>query len=419
MKVHSSNVTIESFADLVVEDARDFKVGTRLYTDSSIFEEELQRIFEATWVYVGHTSEVEHPGDFKTAMIGRNSVIVSRADDGTVHAFLNACRHRGNAVCRQSRGSVRNFRCHYHGWTYTRNGGLLAVTRPEGYPSDFASRLGGLIQLRVACYRGLIFASMRDDMPSISEHLGDVRKYIDMWADLSPEPEFRVNLPHLYSFQANWKFQAENGHDGWHARFVHESAFQTMAAFGGLPASQRSTVGRTRGFHNGFALLERSGLPQGLSTEQELQYRELLHQRHSAERLEALWSVRQIFVFPNLFLFDNLIRVIQPVAVDQTNVLSYPLSLRGVPEEFNRVRFQEMQGRLSTTGIVSEDDLEMFVANQTGMRNSKMRWIDLSHGKAQEQSLGGSEILGDDTSELPQRAMYRQWRSLMTAQKPN
>lgn len=404
-----------SFADYVREDARDFKVDTRIYTDAGVFEEEQRRIFEATWVYVGHTSEVENPGDFKTATIGRNPVIVSRADDGNVYVFINACRHRANAVCREPRGSTRNFRCHYHGWTYTRSGDLLAVTRPEGYPSDFIARLGGLIKLRVACYRGLIFASLRDDVPTIEEHLGDVRKYVDMWADLSPEPEFCLQRPHLYGYQGNWKFQAENGHDGWHARFVHESAFQTMAKFGGMPASQRATAGRTRGFHNGFALLERTGLPQGLTPEQQQEYRELLGRRHSPARLEQLWSVRQIFLFPNVFLFDNLIRVIQPVAADQTNVFSYPLLLRGVPEHFNRIRFQEMQSRLSTTGMVSEDDLEMFVANQTGIRNTKMRWINLSHGKGQEQPVGGSEILGDDTSELPQRSMYRQWRSLMTA----
>lgn len=402
-------------ADFVVEDARDFKVDPKIYTDPAIFDQEMERIFEATWIYVGHTSEIEHPGDFKTATIGRNSVILSRGDDQQVHVFLNACRHRGNAVCRQSRGSARNFRCHYHGWTYSRTGELLAVTKPDGYPDDFVARIGGLIKLRAGTYRGLIFASLRDDVPDIEEHLGDVRKYIDLWADLSPEPEFRVALPHLYGYQGNWKFQAENGHDGWHARFVHESAFQTMAAFGGPPASQRSTAGCTRAFDRGFAMLERSGLPQGLSPEQQQQYRALLQRGRSQEQVDLLWHVRQIFLFPNAFLFDNLIRVIQPVSAEQTSVASYPILLRGVPDELNRTRFRELQGRLSTTGMVSEDDLEMFVGNQTGMRSTKLHWIDLSHGKGQERPVTGSEVIGDDSSELPQRAMYRQWLSLMNA----
>lgn len=410
-------IAAPSYADAILDAGPDFKVAPRIYTDPAVFEDEIARIFESTWVYVGHTSEIESPGDFKTATIGRTPLILSRDDDGRVRVLLNACRHRGNAVCRQSRGNVRSFRCHYHGWTYARDGRLLAVTKPDGYPDGFVAALGGLVEVRAETYRGLIFASLADDVPDLRTHLGDVRRYIDLWANLSPEPEFRVLRPHLYGYSGNWKFQAENGHDGWHARFVHESAFQTVAAFGGPPASQRSTAGCTRAFDRGFALLERAGLPQGLSPAQQEEYRALLGRGRSAEDVDLLWHVRQIFLFPNAFLFDNLIRVIRPLAVDRTEVASYPLLLRGAPDALNRTRLSEMQGRLSTTGMVSEDDLEMFVGNQTGMRSAKLGWIDLSHGKGQERSGSGSELIGEDSSELPQRALYRRWRALMSAER--
>src|SRR6185436_3205306 len=228
------------------------------------------------------------------AMIGRNPVIVARAEDGKIHVLLNECRHRGNAVCRESRGSLKNFTCPYHGWVYSLSGDLVGVTHPKGYPADFAEKLGGLLNLRTETYRGLIFASMRDDVPRLEDHLGDVRKYIDLWADLSPEPEFKLAKPHHYGYQGNWKFQCENVIDGWHARFVHESAFQTVAEFGGPPTSARSTVGCTRSFDHGCAILERPGISQGLSPEQIVDYRKLLEKRHGAERLEKLWYVRHI-----------------------------------------------------------------------------------------------------------------------------
>ena len=120
-------------------------------------------------------------------------------------------------------------------------------------------------------------------------------------------------------------------------------------------------------------------------------------------------------MFPNVCLFDNLIRVIQPISVEETIVQSYPLLLRGIPEEINRIRLPELHTRLATAGMVNSDDLEMFTSNQTGMRGSKMQWVVLSHGMAQEQSLEGSERLGDDTSEVPQRAIYRGWSVLMEA----
>ena len=403
------------YDDLVVASDRDFRVETRIYTDPEILEAEFERIFETTWVYVGHVSELESPGDFKTALVGRNPVIVSRAADGDLYVLLNECRHRGNAICRETSGTARNFECPYHGWTYALSGDLIGVTHPKGYPPDFAKQLGGLVRLRVATYRGLIFASLNDDAPSLEDHLGDVRAYIDLWADLSPEPEFRVTRPHLYAYAGNWKFQAENAVDGWHARFVHRSAFETVAEFGGPSTSTRSTVGHTRGFDHGFGILERTGIPYGLSAAQQQGYRGLLLRRHPADRVEAIWNVRHIFLFPNVVLFDNLIRIIQPVAVDDTVVMSYPIQARGVPDDYNQSRLHEAQARLSTSGMINTDDLEMFASNQTGMRGAKMRSIVLSHGLGQDQPVVGSEVVGEDTSELPQRSIYREWARLMGA----
>ena len=352
------------------------------------------------------------PGDYKTAIIGHNPVIVSHAEDGEIYVLLNECRHRGVAVCREAFGNSESFQCPYHGWVYANSGELTGVTYPGGYPDGFASELGGLLKLRSAIYRGLIFASINDNVPSIEDHLGDVRKYVDLWADLSPEPEFIVARPHLYGYQGNWKLQAENGADGWHARFVHASAFETQAAYGGRPTRHFSN-GITRGFDNGACILDRPGIIQGLSDEQREDIRQRLLTRHSPERLEQIWRIRHILLFPNVYLFDNLIRVIQPVSVDRTNVLSHPFHLRGVSEAYNRLRLPELQSRLGTTGMVGPDDLEMFAATQTGMQGAKMRWIVLSHGMAEDQQAEGSEVVGDDTSEIPQRAIYRHWAMMM------
>lgn len=416
MTLGSSLNNKQSWSDLVVESDDDFRVATRIYRDASVFEEEMTRIFEGTWVYVGHTSEVPRRGDYKTTTIGRNPVIVTHTDSGEICVLLNACRHRANAVCRQRSGSARHFTCPYHGWVYSNSGALVGVTESKGYPPDFAAKLGGLIRFRTEVYRGLIFASMNESVPSLEEHLGDLRKYIDLWADLSPEPEFRVSKPHHYGYLGNWKFQCENGHDGWHARYTHGSAFETVADFGGPALGHRSTVGRTRGFARGCGILERPGIQQGMSDEQLAEYRKLLLARHAPERVDLIWYVRHIFVFPNLFIFDNLLRVIQPDAVDRTTIVSYPLLPSGIPDEFNQARLPELQMRLGTAGLVNPDDLEMFASNQTGMRSERLEWVTLSHALGQDQPVAGSEMIGEDNSELPQRSIYREWRRLMSAQ---
>jgi hypothetical protein len=50
------------------------------------------------------------------------------------------------------------------------------------------------------------------------------------------------------------------------------------------------------------------------------------------------------------------------------------------------------------------------------MRGAKMKWIVLSHGMGQEEHVGGSELKGEDTAEVPQRAIYREWSRLMNAE---
>ncbi|HVA24347.1 MAG TPA: Rieske 2Fe-2S domain-containing protein, partial [Chloroflexota bacterium] len=104
--------------DLVVESDHDFRVRTDVYTDPAIFELEMRRIFETTWVYVAHESEIPNPGDYVSTSIGLQPVIASRGDDGQVHVLLNRCRHRGSAVCRLERGHAEQFKCPYHGWVY-------------------------------------------------------------------------------------------------------------------------------------------------------------------------------------------------------------------------------------------------------------------------------------------------------------
>jgi hypothetical protein len=45
-----------------------------------------------------------------------------------------------------------------------------------------------------------------------------------------------------------------------------------------------------------------------------------------------------------------------------------------------------------------------------------MQWVVFAHGKGQEQRGEGSEVFADDTSELPQRAIYRRWAALMQSE---
>ncbi len=116
------------FSGLVVDAPHTFRVHTRAYNDPSVFQAEMKLIFERTWVFVAHTSELPIAGDYKTSYVGRQPVIVARDDNGHISVLVNRCMHRGAVLCREMHGNARQFECPYHGWVYQNDGKLIGLT---------------------------------------------------------------------------------------------------------------------------------------------------------------------------------------------------------------------------------------------------------------------------------------------------
>jgi benzoate/toluate 1,2-dioxygenase alpha subunit len=414
------------YGTLVSEDSFDFRVHTSVYVDKDVFRDEMRNIFERSWVYVGHESELRQLGDYKTAAIGRQPVVVTRSEDSNIHVLLNVCRHRGNVLCRNEFGNSNFFRCAYHGWVYKNDGQLVGVPQKHRYDEEFLARIGGLAKApRVSSYRGFLFANLSADGPTLDEYLGEVKKYVDLWIDMAPEGKLQVSKPHKYSYPGNWKLQAENGIDGYHTRYAHESILKTFEHFnvehyGTTQVNEGPAVrevGCTRGFENGHCLLERPGLRVQVRPELFEVYRSSLLERYGKERTDQILNVRHIFIFPNLYLMDTNLRVIQPISVNETYVYSHFFELGGAPPEINRERFFSLQKRLGTAGFFSSDDMEMFVGVQSGVQAANMQWVVLSRGLNREVVLANGERLGDPSDETPQRAIYRGWLNFMNGSR--
>ena len=54
----------------------------------------------------GGCSRFPNPGDFITQDIVDESVVVVRDKQGSINAFSNVCRHRGNKLCSAASGQV-------------------------------------------------------------------------------------------------------------------------------------------------------------------------------------------------------------------------------------------------------------------------------------------------------------------------
>lgn len=164
-----------------------------IYTDPEIFAEEMEKIFQASWVYVAHESQLPESGDYLRSSVGQQPVIVSRQEDGSIAVLLNRCRHRGAMVCLEETGNAQFFRCQYHGWTYRNSGELAGVTFPKGYEGDIDFAAMGLLSAKnVGSYRGFVFVRLSVEGPSLVEHLGRAAAYLDRFVDIAPGREISI-----------------------------------------------------------------------------------------------------------------------------------------------------------------------------------------------------------------------------------
>ena len=118
-----------------------------VYRDPAIFARELERIWSTVWVYLGHESELPNHGDYLRRPIGLQPVVLVRGEHGTIRAFYNRCRHRGNLLCLRERGNAPLLRCPYHGWSYASSGALVAPTFEDGYAEPLDRDAFGLVPI--------------------------------------------------------------------------------------------------------------------------------------------------------------------------------------------------------------------------------------------------------------------------------
>jgi len=409
------------------------RVHASLYTDPEIFEDELEKIFSRGWVFVGHTGEIPHPGDFRLKRIGRQPVIMVRDQQGEVRLLLNRCRHRAATVCQVECGNTPTFRCAYHGWTYRNNGELAGVPYQDAYDSSFRKEDLGLTRVpRMGIYRGFVFGSLSPAGITLDDHLGKAKEQIDLFVDLSPEGEIEAHAgTHKFDFPANWKLQLENAMDGYHPNFSHETYIDMLQRQIGVRPDvfNGNSLGQSRDLGNGHVMLDyrqynrefsarvRAILP---TTPGGDEYRQQMNERYGKERAAEILNAggTHALIFPNLILIGVQIRVPHPVSVDHTDVCLYPTTLKGVPVEVNASRLRGHESFFGPSGMGQPDDVEMFARVQDGLRAELDPWLIISRGLNRERRDSDGTMVGQMTDELTLRGIWSQWKKVMSQESP-
>ncbi|MFC8667651.1 aromatic ring-hydroxylating dioxygenase subunit alpha [Streptomyces sp. NPDC057199] len=404
-----------------------------VYSDPDVYRLELERVFPQTWTFVAHVTELPEAGSFVVRDIGEESVIVGRGDDRTIRVFLNSCRHRGMRLACEDFGTVKSWRCPYHGFTYAASGDFMGTMRGApfermAYPQGLDRDALHLIEARVEIYQGLVFATWNRTGPSLRDYLGDVRWYLDLVVGRA-EMEV-VGVPQKWVLPAGWKLPSDNfTADAYHTATAH-------SFLGRLKLAKGADFGRD-GYHidpgGGH------GLGVGVHTDDASYYPDELRTEF-ADRLDPaqmvlLDRVKNLHgnVFPNFsFLIPNFIeiegrkvsgmmlRTWQPIGADRIQVWSWHLVERNAPDWWKRLCRQMYVQTFGTSGMFDQDDTENWEAQTRNSNASLHREEEIMlhygmgmHAEPLTDFPGPGRVYDGKFSEAAGRSYWRRWLDLV------
>jgi glycine betaine catabolism A len=187
------------------------------YVDRAYFDREMDRLFRRMWICAGRSEEIATPGQFVLRDVTGESVIVTRANDGRVHAFFNVCRHRGTKLCTETSGTFAgSIQCPYHAWTYGLDGRLLGAPHMDEVP-HFSKQNYPLHRVQADEWDGHVFLKLSDTPVSLAAQLDDLPAKFRSWrmADL------RLGHRIVYDVKANWKLIIQNYNECLHCPNLH------------------------------------------------------------------------------------------------------------------------------------------------------------------------------------------------------
>ncbi len=414
------------------------RVHRDVYTDPELFQLEMDRLWARTWVYVGHDSQVMQPGDYVTASIGAEPVMMVRQPDGSVRVIRNRCAHKGAKLVSDAAGNAGGyFRCPYHAWTYRLDGSLRGVPLKSAYANtgfDQCDAAEGLVAVASHSYRGFVFARLSREGPAFSEYFGASLSSIDYLANRSPVGELEVVGGVLrYLHDSNWKMFVENLNDTMHPMVAHESAAGTAKRlWADKPADEPKpmAIEQLVPFASGYGFFDKMGVRvfenghsySGVhfsihsSYAAMPEYEAAMVAHYGEERArDILGTVRHNTVYyPSLTIKGAIqsIRVVRPVAVDKTIIESWTFRLKDAPEAMLHRTITYNRLINSPLSIVGHDDQYCYRVIQEGLLAGGNEWVNLQRDWDAAET-GPADLTVNGTSEISMRNQFRAWSRFM------
>lgn len=295
------------------------------YVDPAVFDWERERFLTEGWVCVAHSEDLAGPGMQRAESVGSAGVLLVRDRDQVLHAFANACRHRGHELlpCGASNRHGRVI-CPYHSWSYALDGSLWTA---PGFKDQagFAAEEFGLVELPCTEWHGLVFVNASGTAPPLEHQLSSVEALV---APYEPE-RLRVAGRHDYEVAANWKILTENYHECYHCPMIHPELCRVSPPRSGenYQPGDGPWVGGWMDLDPGAQTMSITGASEGVNL------RGLDH--------HGLRTVVYLNLFPNLLVSLHpdyvMVHRLTPLAADRTRIVC---TWAFAPEAVERADFE-------------------------------------------------------------------------------
>jgi len=197
------------------------------YYSDEIFNIEIEKIYNSSWIYLGHECEFLNNNDFKRVSFKGNELVVQNFR-GDLKCFLNVCSHRHSRIQLDREGN-RPFFCPYHGWGYNKDG------IPSGIPKKplFNYSREDLDCLKLKSYEidrcgRFLFARMDKCKIDLPSYLGE---YFEKLDEISNAIYEKIDVNRFES-TTNWKIIVENTLESYHVNLIHEETFLKLGTSG-------------------------------------------------------------------------------------------------------------------------------------------------------------------------------------------
>lgn len=188
------------------------------YVDTRIAELELQTVFSKTWQMVGRLEQVQKPGQFVTATVAGEPIVVVRGNDDVLRGFYNVCRHHAAEVVTEPCGQAAILHCPYHGWNYGLDGSLKGMPEFDGV-KNFERSQNGLVPVKAEIWEKFVFVNLDPQAAPLTDFLGGLVRRV---APLAVSKLYYFDS-RTYDIHCNWKVFVDNYLDGgYHVPHLHQ-----------------------------------------------------------------------------------------------------------------------------------------------------------------------------------------------------